>query len=485
MPLWHTTAADDAVDLAAVAGLVLDPWQEYVLRGALGERKDGKWSAFRTCLVVPRQNGKNAILEARELAGSLLFGEELIVHTAHQYRTAHKSMLALMKRIKQVPALAEYVVGYDGPGQSIRDIDGFKTGNNPGIYLTNGNSIEYATRSGDAGRGFTGNLVVLDEAYAVKSGEIGALLPTLSSTSMQGNPQVWFTSSAGKIGSDYLATLRDQGRAGLSERLAYFEWSADEDATIGDVDAWYEANPALGYRISEEYVQDELDSLMDVAGGEDEFKRERLGIWEKLGGEPLFPRWHDCRDGDLHELLKSGGTADQGLTDIAFAVDVPPDRSTASIGVAGFRADGSLYMELVDRGDGTAWVAPRLREILDARGRVPVFLVGDSAAAALDRDFRKHRVRVLSVNNRVYGQACAELFDLIDAGHVAHAGQTELDDAVEAAKKSMMSDTLWRLARKNPVTDISPLVAVTLAVHGAQKRRPTEQKKKRRGSVFA
>lgn len=99
-PPFFTTAADDAVDLAAVAGLDLDPWQERVLRGALGEREDGRWTSFRTCLVVPRQNGKNAILEARELAGLFLFGERVIVHTAHEYKTANESMTSMMARLR-------------------------------------------------------------------------------------------------------------------------------------------------------------------------------------------------------------------------------------------------------------------------------------------------------------------------------------------------------------------------------------------------
>jgi hypothetical protein len=36
-------------------------------------------------LVVPRQNGKGTILEARELAGLFLFGES-ILHTSHEFR---------------------------------------------------------------------------------------------------------------------------------------------------------------------------------------------------------------------------------------------------------------------------------------------------------------------------------------------------------------------------------------------------------------
>lgn len=56
-PLWHSSAADDAIDLAAVAGLELLPWQQLVLRNALGEKHD-RWAAFEVGLVVPRQNGK-------------------------------------------------------------------------------------------------------------------------------------------------------------------------------------------------------------------------------------------------------------------------------------------------------------------------------------------------------------------------------------------------------------------------------------------
>ena len=56
-----------------------------------GERADGKWAAFETALIVPRQNGKGSILEARELAGLFLFGEQLILHSAHEFKTAQEA----------------------------------------------------------------------------------------------------------------------------------------------------------------------------------------------------------------------------------------------------------------------------------------------------------------------------------------------------------------------------------------------------------
>ena len=58
--------------LAARAGLVLDPWQEYVLDVGLGRRDDRMWAAFEVALIVSRQNGKGSILEALELAALFL-----------------------------------------------------------------------------------------------------------------------------------------------------------------------------------------------------------------------------------------------------------------------------------------------------------------------------------------------------------------------------------------------------------------------------
>ena len=72
-----------------MAGLELDPWQRYVLDVALRVRPDDRWAAFEVALIVARQNGKGAVLEARELAGLFLDlpDEKLILHSAHEFKT--------------------------------------------------------------------------------------------------------------------------------------------------------------------------------------------------------------------------------------------------------------------------------------------------------------------------------------------------------------------------------------------------------------
>ena len=466
-PLFHTSAADDAVDLAAVAGLSLYPWQEHVLRGSLGERVDGRWAAFRTCLVVPRQNGKNAVLEARELAGLLLFNEGVIIHTAHEFKTANNSMIALMNRIKASPLLAE-VKG--GAGMSadddLREIDGFRTGNNPAITMKNGNKLQFAARSGGSGRGFTGDLVVLDEAYALKSAEMDALLPTMAAKSIEGNPQVWFTSSAGMLDSDLLASLRAQAQKDSPGRLAYYEWSTAGDVDPLDRDGWYEANPSLGYRISEEFVQDEYDTLVGETGSDEGFKRERLGIWAKLGGGGIIPAkpWAESA-GDALEIE----TETREIGRVAFAVDIPRSRDSASIVMAGDLGDGRTSLVLIDRRVGTDWVADRLAELKDQYGPVAIVIDELAATGTILGELRRLRIRVWAVKYREYLRACGALFDAISQMKVAHTSQQELNDAVAGAGRKDGESTLWKWAGSSHV-DISPLVAATLAFAGLHRR---------------
>ena len=80
-----TAQGSDAVELAASAGLMLDDWQGWTLTQSMGTAAGGLWSNFEVGLLVCRQVGKNAILEARELAGLFLLDESLLIHTAHEF----------------------------------------------------------------------------------------------------------------------------------------------------------------------------------------------------------------------------------------------------------------------------------------------------------------------------------------------------------------------------------------------------------------
>src|SRR5690606_16320167 len=62
-PPRTTSEGDDAGWLSAQYGLKPDPWQALVLDSWLGRSSAGRWAAATCGLAVPRQNGKNGVLE--------------------------------------------------------------------------------------------------------------------------------------------------------------------------------------------------------------------------------------------------------------------------------------------------------------------------------------------------------------------------------------------------------------------------------------
>lgn len=202
VPPARSSAGGDAVELAASAGLILDPWQRTVLEGALGERDDGKWAASEVGLIVPRQNGKGGVLEARELAGLFLFEERLLIHSAHEFKTAAEAFRRLRDLVVNSDELLKQVAPH-----------GIHTSHGEeGIELRTGQRIRFLARSTGSGRGFTGDLNVLDEAYNLTKATMSALVPTLSA---RPNPQLWYASSAPlpRVESDTLRRLCRRGRA--------------------------------------------------------------------------------------------------------------------------------------------------------------------------------------------------------------------------------------------------------------------------------
>jgi hypothetical protein len=116
VPAGVSSAGVEAVELAASAGLVLDEWQAFVLESSLRERRVGdelKWSAFEVGLIVSRQNGKGSILEARELAGLFLFGEQLILHSAHEFKTAQEAFRRVLSLVENTDDLRKRVACSD------------------------------------------------------------------------------------------------------------------------------------------------------------------------------------------------------------------------------------------------------------------------------------------------------------------------------------------------------------------------------------
>jgi hypothetical protein len=210
VPLHVSSAGRDAIDLAEGAGLILDDWQQDVLTGALARTSAGRWAAMEVGLVVPRQNGKGGILEARQLFGLFLNpNDKLQTHTAHRFDTCLDHFRRVCELIEGTPELLALVKD-NGRGIGDRP-SGIKDSNGKeGIELANGKRLAFRARSKGSGRGFSGDAVYFDEAFWLL--ELGSLVPSLAA---RVDPQLWYTSSAPlpREESDVLRKVIRRGRA--------------------------------------------------------------------------------------------------------------------------------------------------------------------------------------------------------------------------------------------------------------------------------
>jgi hypothetical protein len=437
-----------------MAGLVLDPWEERVLANALNLGDDDKWAALEVGLVVPRQNGKGSVLEARELAALFLVDEPLTIHSAHQFDTSLEAFRRLLFLIEDTPDLDRLVKRVS------------KSHGEEGIELKNGQRIRFRTRTAGGGRGFSCDLLILDEAMYLPETAHGALLPTLSARRGKSpyGPQVWYTGSAVDQNVHehgiVLTRVRERGMKGDDPGLQYMEWSADGD--LGDIDefadsleAWAQANPGLGIRITAEHIGIEQRSMDPRT-----FAVERLGVgdWPNLAaldGERItLDMWISCEE-----------TESQIVSDWRFAYDIRPDRKKSAIAVAGFREDGRRHVEVVEHKSGTKWLAPRLRELVDKYDTGPVIMDQNSPAAAIIAELQEHEVPFDGINAQEHARACGMFYDAVDQQDIVHIGQSELAAALRGAKRRPLGDS-WAWSRKNSTIDICPLVASTLAIFG-------------------
>jgi hypothetical protein len=459
-PRAASSAGQEAIDLAARAGLILDPWQQHVLRVGMGEKPDGSWASFEVAVNVPRQNGKGGVIEARELWGLFIGGEELILHSAHEFKTAKNAFKRIERLIRQTPDLHKRVKTYR------------QTVGEEGIELHSGQMLRFIARSKGSGRGFTGHCNILDEDMILGDDAMDALLPTMAAVA---NPQIWYLGSAG-IGapSVQLGRLRRRALAAIESgtpdpSLAYFEWSVDPhldecppDCTAHDDPASDEAvlksNPGVGYRLTLEKVARERATL-----SRDGYARERLGVGDYPSDEA--DTWQVVGE-DAWRALAAAESAPSDP--VSFAIDMTPERSHTAICVAG-EWRGGTHVEVVDHRPGTGWVLERVRD-LHAKWKPRAWVIdpggpAGSLIADLEDEERGLGIEVVKPRARDVAAATGQFYDAVTEQTLSHLDQAPLTSALAGAQKRPLGDA-WAWARRIPSVDISPLVAATLAKWG-------------------
>src|SRR5690606_36091362 len=247
-----------------------------------------------------------------------------VLHTAHEVKTARKAFARLKHFFgdKANDPAAKYPE-LNALVKEVRNANGQEA-----VVLKNGGSVEFAARSKSSGRGFSVDILVMDEAQELEDEALEALLSTISASA---NPlQVMTGTPLGpKANGEVFTRMREVGVAGGDPTLCWMEWGCDGlDVDLDDPENWRQANPALGIRLSYEFTQSERHGLSDAG-----FARERLGMWGGIASNEVINMvlWSELAmdtTGEFDAIAAVGGA-------FAFGVDVTPDRARASVALAG------------------------------------------------------------------------------------------------------------------------------------------------------
>lgn len=454
---WRKTQGNIAVALSNSYSMRPHPWQRTVLDDWLATDDNGKLLNSLCLMLVNRQNGKTGCADPRETEGLVVRGER-ILHTAHEFQTSQIAFDRLRAKFGECrndphakyPELNRLVKKYTvSQGQMVLD-------------LTNGGHIEFRTRgkSGNAGRGGTFDLVVVDEAQIYTDAQDAALSP-LNSAAPTGSPQTILMGTVPNpekpVEGEVFTRLLDMAHKDPYEGMCIHEWSAPEVGDPMDEDRWYRYNPSLGYQLLP-------SALMKDARGmsAQKFAQEHLG-WRGMAKQALNPissaDWDACaiRNADVPRgrYVYAVKFAPDGMSGV-IAVAVIPDDDAAPIHVE--------VAELWSLGRGTSVFAEYVTDV--AEFAECVVIDGKSNAQslvdrALDRGMDEDMIVRPSTNDAI--SAYTGFVDAVRSRAITHNGDESLGESAKGCVRRRIGTSGGYGFEGKGNADATMLEAVALA----------------------
>lgn len=444
-------------------------WQRDVLNDWLSKDGDNKPS-FVTCgLDVPRQNGKNAILEPFEIFVLAIYGWH-VLHTAHRVKTTKKSFRRLVRYFtdKKHPELSDLV-------EKIRYTNGEEA-----IYLNNGGSIEFASRTSGAARGYDDiQLVIYDEAQELTDVQYDSIAPTLSASSTGERMSVYTGTPVyeGCPGTVF-GRVRSAALNVTPKKTTWSTWAIDRcprrDAIFDDViDDIYLTNPSMGLLLDIDFMESEFAAFETVG-----FAQEHLDWWSPLKTVDRAIPEKLWKASEIEEI------GDSFTGKQAFGVKFAPDGSYCVIVGCKLAANGKKgAVELLEMCDTSLGVRPIAENLMKARTKTACVVIdGLSGADALCDalyELKAPRGYVVRPSTSDVISAAINLLDGVKAKTLYHTQEEDLDrSATQCVKRAIGKRGGWGFGSTESVSSI-PIEAAALAYSGARKTRRNPKRKQK------
>lgn len=427
---------------AAALGTPLMPWQELVLGIGTEYRTRDKVPYRKSVMVtVPRQSGKSVAVQT--LAVDTLLDEP------NRYAVLiAQTRLAATNRLRDIAHRLERC-NLDPGFRFTRGVGNEK------ITFGNDSRLEVQSPKAVSAHGESIDLAILDELWRVPLEVLSGVVPAMVARPQS---QLWMISTAGNEDSVLFNQMQERGQEDPNGPMAYFEWSMPEGADIYDSSRWAEWMPALDRTTSVESIE-AAKAVMSLP----EFKRA-------FGNVPVVEATARAIPVDWWEW---GKTADEvPVLGLSLAVDVNRNPPGWSIAASWPTAIG-FHGDLVEHGIGLelSQIPHKVRD-LTARFR-PVEICIDPAgpAGALVPDLQAiaddYTLELRTFNGRQRAAADVWLFELIRDERFTHSPMIALDTAADNARAAQKHE-VWFFDRSSSYVDLSPLLAVSMAVWSAR-----------------
>jgi len=181
----------------------LYPWQRWLLIHALELLRDNTFRFRNVVVLVARQNGKSTLSQVLALWFMYVYGFELVIGTAQDLDVAEEIWQGAVDYVEESPDLLEQ-------WQRTVKVNGQKS-----LELKTGQRYKVKAANRRAGRGLSGDLILLDELREHQSWDSWAAVT--KTTMARAEAQVWALSNAGDASSIVLRYLRKMAHAAIGD----------------------------------------------------------------------------------------------------------------------------------------------------------------------------------------------------------------------------------------------------------------------------
>lgn len=456
----RTSLGYEVCDFAEAIGETVYPWQRWFFIHALELNRD-KTPRFTTILLeVSRQSGKTTAARIITLYRMYVAASRLILGVAADVSLARENWRGAVETIRGCPWLradlagVRYANGDETISVELPDLEYDDVPGDESVTLAGGSRYKICAANRRAGRGLSvDGLLHVDELREWRSWEPwSALQPT---TAAQPHAIILLTTNAGDSQSVVLNGLRESALSGRARDIGYFSWSAEPGADPLDPQQWRQANPGLGFSISERAIRGAYDT-MPIGRFRTEYMCQQV---DQIDGAIDLAAWRDCADPAAGAMTALRG---RGL---AACFDIAPDSSHATLAVAARLADGRARVELAG-----VWTSPQaardqLGPLLD-RIRPDVTAWYPTGPAGAFATILRKRPGSLELSGNKVAEACQELASLVTSRQVVHGGEDILDAHIGGAIRIPTADG-WRFGRKGEAAPCDAAYAAAGAVSAA------------------